>query len=250
MIEDLINKSKHISLDYEMIREEVKENIGNNCLLKRKNKSLIFHLKLALYTIIICLISVLITIDIKDRKYQKTPESPPEEQTPIGPAGGIDPGILSKSFLIENFDTFVAFGSHSNVLFTDQMILNSNLITEDAKGKMIEYINMQGDAYQKYYNIHIGVKDGKDIIYITHLSTPYTAFTFESNLDYDLLSIIIEFENMCNIQLSQDFLMSRNWDDELKINKSGIHLNFKEVEGVYVPYYVLMINGNVYILDK
>ena len=252
MIENLIDKTQEISLEFDKIREEVRGNIDNYIVCKVKRNSVVLYLKLALYSVILCLFCAIITIKIKDRIYENSAIDPivPDEQTSIGPAGSIDPGKFPKSLLTEIFDVFVAFGSNTVTLFTDDIILNSNIISENDKNEFKKYLASQVNDYQKYYNIHIGVKDGKDIIYIKHLTAPYADFIFESVLNYDFDLIIAEFESMCEKKLSQDFLMSCDWDNELKIDKSGIHLYFKEEGGVYVPYYILMINEKVYILDK
>lgn len=249
MIENLIENSTKPSLDFELIRNDVSKNIVTSISYAQyyKEKKSSFVIKFSILTCILCLVTALFTVKISKRMFLDTP--PVTEDTMVNqPANNINPGKYPKSMLVEMFDVFVAFGAEDR-LFIDEVILNSSMISEEDKKQLEIYIN-NIDDYKKYYKIHLGVKDGKNIVNIKHLTSPYGSFTFESTLDYDFTSIITGFENMCGKELTQDFLMSNDWDDILKVNNCGIHLYFKEVEDVYVPYYILRLDDKVYILDK
>ena len=206
---------------------------------------------LVLYTLVICLITVIIIVNAKDgseSSYKDSPSFPVEPPAP--PNENISSDKYDESTLIEMFDVFVAFGSPTSLYITSDIILDSNIISKEDKEELKKYLKYYANASSMYLKIHLGIKDGKDIINIKHLAYPYGDFTFECNLDYELSSIITDFEDMCHQELTQEFLMSSEWDDVLERNNGGIQLYFKHVDGVYIPFYVLEICNEGYTLNK
>ena len=74
-------------------------------------------------------------------------------------------------------------------------------------------------------------------------------FNFESNLDYTFESIILELENMTGIQFTDEFLDSSKYENNKQV--MGIVLDFNlNDEGIYVPYYKVIVEDKVYVLNK
>ena len=59
---------------------------------------------------------------------------------------------------------------------------------------------------------------------LTQLEEPYSILVFESNLDYSFTDCIIELEEMCGEELTQEFLISSKFDNQLKKKKLKVFL--------------------------
>lgn len=182
-------------------------------------------LKLSLYTIFIIAITILLTITVKTDKTENT--------------GDVNPykSVEETKF----FDKFFAFGSDSaRRLFKTDLILNSNLISDEDKEKLKPYKN-------QYCNIYMGTKDGTDLVSIGFLQKPWGSLVFKSNLNYKFEDIIKNFEKQSNFTLTDDFLAESKFDQLLGKEVAGILVSFKSVDDYYSPYYYAYINGKLYI---
>ena len=141
-----LNSSISFSPNYNDIKFRINETQFKNNIKKTYNYIKI--LKLSMYSIIICVVSVLCTIIVKDNMNSI--------------AYDVSPGKESIQFLEENFDEFFAFGSgSSNNIFTVDLIINSTLIDNNSKEELLKYKN---EYYKKrnfqYFNIYLGNNSG------------------------------------------------------------------------------------------
>ncbi len=233
-----LNSSLSFSPNY----DDIKNKIDIEQFLKKDYKkiNLIKYLKLAIYTVFICIISIFTTIMLKDGLF-----------TSSG-AGDVSPLKLDEKYLEENFDSFFAFGSGSPInLLTIDIIINSNLI-DDSDKKILknykrEYKNTRN---YEFFNLYLGEKNGKDIIILSPLGEPKISFTFKSNLNYTFNEVKKEFEDMSDKKLTKEFLYGSKFDNTLKREIMGIIVSFKKIEEKYIPYYTMELDGKIYIIDK
>lgn len=150
----------------------------------------------------------------------------------------------------EKFDRFVAFGGYGVSGFVDkEVLLNCDLISDEDKSALKDY-TIANEINGGAFNLYLGVKAGKDIVELHHMSSPYKTFTFELKLDYRLESIISEFEQMSGETLRKEFLNGRRLD-AMKKETSGIMIDFKILDDeTYGHYYKTILNGKVYIINK
>lgn len=204
----------------------------------KKSDNYIKILKLSIYTIIICLISIFTTIIVNENKNSASND--------------VSPGKESIQFLEENFDEFFAFGSgSSNNIFTIDLIINSTLINNNSKEELLKYKN---EYYKKrnfqYFNIYLGNKSGKDIVLLYPLGEPGIMFKFDSNLSYEYKDIIYEFQLMSGSTLTKDFIYGKNFDNVLRKETMGIILSFQNIDGKYIPYYTIELDKKIYVINK
>lgn len=232
-----LNSSIAFFPDYNELKRQINTNQFKN--KKINNYNLYKFFKLSIYAIIICLISVFTTVIVK-------------ENINSGVSGDVSPGKEDIQFLEEQFDEFFAFGAGSPAnLFTLDIIINSNLIDENSKGELLSYKNeYYKERNYEYFNIYLGKKDDKDIVYLFPLGEPNISFIFESKLDYKFKDIINEFEILCGDNLNKDFLYGKEFDNALRKETMGIILSFKRVDDKYIPYYTMELKDKVYVVDK
>ena len=181
-----------------------------------------------------------------------------------GAEGMTFPGKLN---LVERgyVDKIICFGPEKFAFpYKENVILNSNIINEQDKEIFRKYIEEQNKLTTKDKNrftIYFVIKEGKDMIRIDDVNpidNGLETFYFESNLNYSFESIINDLENMTNIKFSDEFLNSEIdvYDgivgdlNSITLVK-GIILNFNlNDEGIYVPYYKVIIDDKVYVLNK
>ncbi len=239
-----VNENISFVPDYSLIKSEVNEERLINKTFQVKNvntRKEIFlkSLKLVIYTICICLISVFLTILIQQQLNNDIS------------VGDVSPNKLDEEYLEESFDTFVAFGGGSRNMFSIDLLINSNLIKQEDKKALSDYTASCSGANNRYYNIYLGVKNGKDIIELHHLSKPYKIFKFSSNLDYTFDTIIQEIEELSGEKLNKEFLLGSNNDPLIGEETLGIVADFKKNEnGQYSVYFKSILNGKLYMIDK
>lgn len=236
---NFVNENISFIPNYNLIKSRIdEENLNHQEQIHSVERRRVFwkSLRLAIYTICICIISIVSTLLIQNYISGQS-------------TGDVSPGKLDAAYLEENFDTFVAFGGGSRNMFSVDLLLNSNLINEEDKKVLSDYNSTcKGN---KYYNLYLGVKDGKDIVEFHHLSKPYKILQFSSNLNYSFEAIIQEFEELSGEQLSKEFLYESNSDALTGEETLGIVVEFKRNEnGVYSIYFKTTLNGKVYTIDK
>lgn len=230
-----LNSSLSFTPDY---NEDIKYKINEEQFKKKTNKkvNIPMYLKLAMYTFLICIISVCTTILVKDI-------------TSSSSVGNINPGKADVEYLEKNFDNFFAFGSGSPAgLFTFDIIIESNLISDKDKEKLINYKNEKHSS--EFCNVYLGESNGIDIVHIVELCEPYKTFTFNSNLDYSFNDVLEIFEEVSQKKIGKEFLYDSVFDDILKKEISGIIVSFKKEGELYVPYYTMLLDGAMYLVNK
>ncbi|MDE6414381.1 MAG: hypothetical protein K2K48_03115 [Anaeroplasmataceae bacterium] len=243
---NFVNDNIEFQPDYDLIASkiEAEQYLNNSKSIKKsfknsfdfKKKILIRSLIIFLYTVCICIISVFSTLLIQ---YNLDTNS----------QHNADPSKLDAKYLEEHFDIFVAFGGGPTEMFPIDLLLNSDLIKEEDKPILSEYNSSCKGFNNRYYNVYLGVKDGKDVVELHHLSDPYKIFEFSSNLNYSFESIIYDFEKKSGENLTQDFLCGADLDKSRKTQ--GIFVDFKFLEdGSYGVYFISTIKDRVYIIDK
>lgn len=231
-----INSSVSFTPNYNDIKFRI-----NDLEFNKNNKKLLNFMKLfklAIYTVVICLASVLTTIIVKSNMY--------------GQSNDVSPGKESIKFLEENFDEFFAFGSGSpSSMFTIDIIMNSSLIGETAKDELMKYKNEYNkERNYQYFNVYLGNKSGKDIVLLYPLGEPNIIFEFESNLSYLYEDVISQFEVLIGRKLTKEFIYGSSFDNVLRKETMGIILSFKNVEDIYSPYFTIELDNKIYVVDK
>ena len=226
-------------------------NIRNNEEYQRlldntKNKKIKYpKLKFVIYTLSVILITVFSTLFVKNIWPVKSP------------GGNVNPGKLVSLYENGYFDKIICFGPEVfNEHYTVDVILSSSIISEDDKNILSAYCAEQNEiqpGYVTYFNIHFGIKDGKDNVLICSLNDPVKnqgkLFNFDSNLEYSFESIISELEIMTNTKFTDEFLAKSKYENFKQV--MGIVLDFNlNDEGIYVPYYKVIINDKVYVLNR
>lgn len=233
-----LNSSLSFSPNY----DEIKNKINVEQFLKKdyKKVNLIKYLKLAIYTVFICAISVFITIMIKDGIFISSR------------SGDVSPAKLGEKYLEENFDNFFAFGSPSPAnKFTLDVIINSNLIDDSDKSILLKYKKeYRNKRNYEYFNLYLGEKDGNDIVILSPLGEPMISFTFKSNLNYSFDEVKKEFEEVSGKKLIREFLYGSEYDSFSGRQIMGISVIFKKLEDKYIIYYRMELDGMVYVVNK
>lgn len=242
MIEKKIETSNRVSLNFNSIRNEVRENVHHSTPNIKSKQNVMPKLKLLVLTIIMCLITVVVSVNVTKATYSDSNKNSTESY--IGDK-------LSDEKYREIFDTFVAFGNEKvGRYYGNNVLLNLDLISTKDKEVLIKYFEENESTVNDKYTIHLGIKEGKDIVYIESKNNNEIYFIFNSNLDYSFESVINNFEVMCNQELTQDILKSTSVHGVLSLYTSGIFMRLKEVDGIYVIYYSLRIDNKLYILNK
>lgn len=230
-----MNSSLSFTPDYS---DDIKYKINEDQFIKKTNKkvNIIKNLKFVIYTFLICIISISTTIIVKDITSSSSISK------------DINPG-KNVAYIEENFDNFFAFGSGSPAaLFTFDILIESNLISNDDKETLKKYKNEKNSI--EFCNIYLGESNGIDIVHIVELCEPYKTFTFNSNLDYLFNDVLKMFEEVSEKKIEKEFLNNSVFDDVLKKEMSGIIISFKKEGDLYVPYYTMLLDGKMYVVNK
>lgn len=217
---------------------DIKNKIIDPYFLKKEVKKINIrrYLKLAVYTLVVCVISICTTIIIQDAHK-------------FGGITDISPIKANEEYLTNQFDSFFAFGSASpSDLFTFDIVFSSNIISEEDKEKI--QVDKKNKKFNNYCNLYFGTKEGSDIVHIIQLGAPYKVYTFKSNLDYSFNDVIEKFEKTNNINIDNEYLISSSYDYILNRETAGITISFKMDDDVYKPYYTMILNGKVYMFDE
>lgn len=218
-----------------------KDSLGfyNKAIKQKGTKKVILPTKLAISFVSILLIAVIIPLSIELLDLTEVTD------TPSG-IGDINPG-KNKDIVAEYFDTFFAFGSGTpSSLFSANMLLNSNILNEEDKS----IIRQSKNGINSFFNVYFGVKDDVDIVVLSQLNDPYAVLVFESNFEYSFIDCINEFQQMCGEEITQDYLISSKFDNDLRKEVNGIIVCLELVNKKYQVYYTLDFNNNSYQLVK
>ncbi len=243
MVRNQIKELKSFELDFDKIRSQTYANIEskhNELKMKKRKIHFNYYIKLAIYSLAICAISVFAALSINNMYGDSGIVLPSD----------INPGKESKEYLRENFDEFVAFGSgNPSQLFTIEMISKSDLINSGDIKQLNQFLtdNRLADAY---CNMYFGTKNGVDIVQIHVLTKPYKVFEFELKLNYKLSEIVEEFEKLSGGKISNEFLTNSCFDDILKEETEGIIIKFNSYNGLYQIYFKASIDGKIYTVNK
>ena len=219
-----------------------------------KNKKIKYpKLKFVMYTLSVMLITIFSTLLIENYlKYNNATD------------GNVYPGKVDLTRL-GLVDKIICFGPEKYAfLYKENIILNSNIINEQDKEIFRKYIEEQNkltNIDKNRFTIYFVIKDGKDIIRIDDVNpvdNGMETFYFESNLNYSFESIITGLEIKTNTKFTDDFL-NTDMDNYNGIRGdvssitlvTGIILDFHlNAEGIYVPYYKVIVDDKVYVLNK
>ena len=258
------NDNDFINLDYSDIKDEVSENIRKSTENKTKIKSyrgvnLKKALSYALCVMLTCVVSVGSTLLIQGS--MKGGDGMGSNGFP----GNVDPG-KSPEFIEKEFDELLAFGSwwlENGITFTENVkfdLLGTDIISESDKDAIREFEKANGKSGKNvyYYNIYMGMKDGKDTVVLSRLIAPYQTFKFESNLQYSFSSVLEKFEELSGEELTREFLLDSTFDNDYYYSVGGISvrfvldaLNYNHQKGKsYIAYYIAIIDGQVYIVTS
>lgn len=58
------------------------------------------------------------------------------------------------------------------------------------------------------------------------------------------------FEEVSEKKIEKEFLNNSVFDDVLKKEMSGIIISFKKEGDLYVPYYTMLLDGKMYVVNK
>ena len=130
---------------------------------------------------------------------------------------------------------------------TIDFLLQTNMFSEDGKRQLKEIKEKKNNRI--YCNFYFGIKDNKDVILLKNNINPGEEYIFESVFDYSFNDIITEFEEMIGENINKDFL---NGDNSYLMTGiiSGIFVDFKLVDGTYIPFYLLDYEGKTYKIEK
>ena len=241
---------------------------------QKRNYKLINVLSLFVFGVIVMTISVFITMKIDNKKYDKNVsniqnlvlENVDKGKSPYLAKDGIAP-VIYNSLKKNNpdwepvFDKMFAFGPEgvSSTIILD-VIEASNLLNSEDKQTLLIYEENIKNTYPNHvvsFQIALGIRNDIDYIYLIDYcgydnnlgKEVINTFIFKSNLDYSFLSIIDEFEIQIGKELTDEFLNSSYYDNQNALS-SGIILGFTQDNDTYQEYYIVKLDGNVYLVSK
>lgn len=159
------------------------------------------------------------------------------------------------------FDNLIAFGPESaSGTIKLEVINKSNLLSDKSKQILAEYETSIKKTYPSHavsFQIAFGTKNNVDYIYLIDYcgydnnlgKEVRNEFLFESNLNYSFDSIVNEFELQIGKELTDEFLNSAYYDDQ-NLLSSGIVIGFIEVDGLYQEYYIVKLDGEIFVINK
>ena len=236
---------------------------------RRSQKRIAFrNITIIFYTLLICFISALTTFLIQKSIIKNSINQ--MEEINIDKLQGASAGMGKAPHIAVQgvdsdqhpiIDQIIAWGPEkADGTFDLSIILRSNLISEDDKQKLKNYeteIKKIYPIHSVMFQIALGIKDGKDIIYLIDRcgydikleKTVYNVFIFNSNLPYSFDTLVNDFEELSGKELTNDFLNKSHYDDQ-RLQEYGIILAFIKKDEQYQEYYILKLEGNVFILNK
>ena len=257
-------------MDFPEIKGDYKKTMELFESRKSSSKKKIMNLiKLSVYTLVICVISVFSTILISRLGETRKP----------GVALNVDMGknpYLSRVGYSDElynrrkaedpnwepiFDNLIAFGPESASGTIKLGVINkSHLLSDESKQILAEYETSIKKTYPSHtisFQIAFGIKNNKDYIYLIDYcgydnslkKEVWNEFLFESNLNYSFESIVNEFELQIGKELTDEYLNSSYYDDQ-NLLSSGIIIGFTEVDGRYQEYYMVKLDGELFVISK
>ena len=217
----------------------------NNAIKTKETKKITLPKKMIIsFALIVILLAIIIPVGMN--MFDSDEGNGTGENNNSYVAGDVNPG-KDKYIATEYFDSFYAFGSGSpSALYSSDVLLKSNILSDESKDILRQSENVE----DSFYNVYFGIKDGVDCVVLSQLNAPYAILVFESNFDYSFTECINEFQEMCGKEITQDFLISSKFDNLLKKEISGILICLEIIDGKYIVYYTLELNGKLYILNK
>ena len=254
---------KYSGCDENMILKKCKTGKGKH------NIKLFKHILYACFCLVLCFISVLTTVLILNNN------SPIRYANPANVDMGKDPYLSRIGYsqeLYENrkkqnpdwepiFDKTIAWGPElASGMIKYDVISKSNLLNEEDKAVLLEYKTSIKQTYPTHdvsFQIAFGIKNNKDYIYLIDYigydreleKEINNTFIFESNLSYSFESIVDEFELMLDAELSDDYLNSSYYDNQ-NLLTTGIIIGFLENDGLYQEYYMVKLDGEIFVVNK
>ncbi len=257
-VNNLLTRENNFESNFSKIRDNEKY---QSILAKFENKKMKYRkLKLVLYTVSVILVTSFSTIVIhnliKDNTDPDILDTGKKDDDLNHQVGSVYPGKAKNIVQSGIFDKLICFGPEVYLnLYQADTILNSNMISENDKVALKEYLlNQQNEkaGHINYFVVYFGIKDDKDIILLVDVSpinNGAKSFYFESNLNYRFESIISDLEQMTNTTITDEFLQDAKYENGKQV--AGIILDFNQDEnGVNIPYYKVIINDQVYVLNK
>ena len=236
---------------------------------RRSQKRIAFrNITIILYTLIICFITSLTTFFIQKKITENNINQ--MEKVNIDKLQGSNTDMGKDPYIAVQgvdpdqhpiIDQIIAFGPEkADGTFDLSVILRSNLINEEDKQELKNYETEIKKTYPSHnvrFQIALGIKDGKDIIYLIDgcgydielEKTVNSVFIFNSNLSYSFDTLVNDFEELTGKELTNDFLNKSHYDDQ-HLQEYGIILAFIEKDEQYQEYYILKLEGNVFILNR
>ncbi len=155
----------------------------------------------------------------------------------------------------KSFDKFIAFGKVADSSGFLRMVERTGMI---GKNDINELKNMPDEYDNSAFGLYFGIRDGEDIVEIVSLSHQGVEYSFKSYLNYSFEDIINSFETASGETLTDEFLISPDFDNYLWKEMNGIEICFKYykeseeyqtiVDG-YRVYFKTEINGKMYVSD-
>ena len=152
-------------------------------------------------------------------------------------------------------ELIIAYYSQTSVFIDKDVLLNSNIIDESAKNEISTYYNLLEKEKSTTNDIilYYIYKEGKDLIYLKKINdTSYlneksipVELYFNSNLNYRFSEIIEEFKTKFNIDLE-----NTSWTNG-SIDNKGVFIGFSiNDNGIYIPYYYVIYEGEILIVNR
>ena len=268
MINSKLKNDDFIELDYNKIKNDIKDNISSNIKTVRPKKFQFKRLAyISIFLVILSGISILSTVliykkhimanhELHSANCEICKEQDPGVSEPGGAQGLMTTDKVSmESLMLSEFDLCVAFSGKYSA-GTNQMPLSKFLLTdllnEEDKNQLIEVFNLRKDVidYSVVCNFYLLVDEGKDYVFIKQVNGEYKEFIFESNFTYDFMDIVEEFESLSGVELTKEWLNDNEYDTMGNLT-TGINIYFREVEpGIYKEYYTAIINNQLYVINK
>ena len=263
LINQDVQKAPYIECDSKKILRKCKME------KKRYNIKLFKYALYACFCVVLCFVSVLTTITIVKNNGTITLNNP--ANVDIGKSPYLSRiGYTQKQYDNKKqndpdwepiFDKTIAWGPElASGMIKYDVISKSNLLSEEDKVVLLNYKASIKQTYPDHdvsFQIGFGIKNNKDYIYLIDYigydreleKEINNTFLFESNLSYSFESIVDEFELMLDAELSDDYLNSSYYDNQ-NLLTTGIIIGFLENDGLYQEYYMVKLDGEIFVVNK
>ncbi len=201
--------------------------------MKKDKKNKLF---IVIYSFFLCIISVSLTLAV-------TAAIKANNDTISDFAMGYGYTSEMNEEISRSFDKFLAFGTLSA-----GDISNLGLISSDDQ---LELRNSRNGC--NHFDYYLGTMDGRDVVIVVNPEDGSMRM-FDSALEYKFKDVISEFEKQSGVILTDEFLTTSKYDNNLHRETGGILLCLKFENGESFsgekPYFKAKINNRMYIVDK